>query len=117
MATPTTSDEFLDQIYASANGLLAASLDEGFGLPLIEAASKGVPILARDIPIFREVAGEHARYFQASTPDLLASAVASWVEEGFQPASTHMPCLTWRQSAANLTSILLSQRNLTQTEA
>ena len=59
------SDEMLDQIYRSAHALLAASEGEGFGLPLIEAAQHGLPIIARDIPVFVEVAGEHAYYFTA----------------------------------------------------
>lgn len=38
------------------------SLDEGFGLPLLEAMKCGVPVLASDIPVFREVAGEAVFY-------------------------------------------------------
>ncbi|MEB0075950.1 glycosyltransferase [Pseudomonas sp. CCI3.2] len=101
------SDEFLELIYASASGLLAASEDEGFGLPLIEAAQKGLPILARDIPVFREVATQHACYFTADDPRQLAAAVSSWVEKGFQPSSIDMPWLTWQQSADNLQHLLL----------
>ncbi|MFT4268718.1 MAG: glycosyltransferase family 1 protein, partial [Xenophilus sp.] len=59
------SDEYLDQIYSACCCLLAASRGEGFGLPLIEAASKHLPILARDLPVFREVAQGHAQYFHA----------------------------------------------------
>ena len=47
--------------------LLAASEGEGFGLPLIEAARYGLPILARDLPVFREVAGKHAPTSRAKT--------------------------------------------------
>jgi glycosyltransferase involved in cell wall biosynthesis len=36
------------------------SLHEGFGLPVIEAMQLGVPVIASDIPAFREVAGGHA---------------------------------------------------------
>lgn len=104
------SDEFLEKVYAAADGLLAASLDEGFGLPLIEAAQKGLPILARDIPVFREVAGEHARFFQADQAEQLSQAIHAWQRAGFAPASSGMPWLTWRQSARNLQQILLADR-------
>lgn len=104
------SDEFLERLYAEADGLLAASEDEGFGLPLIEAAQKGLPILARDIPVFREVAGEHAAYFQAGNPAQLAAAINAWQLDGFRPASTDMPWLTWQQSADNLQRIILRNR-------
>lgn len=101
------SDEYLERVYGAVDGLLAASEDEGFGLPLIEAAQKGLPILARDIPVFREVAGEHASYFVASEPQQLSTAITQWLEQGLQPPSTKMPWLTWQQSAAHLQHLLL----------
>ena len=58
------SDEYLENIYAESTCLIAASEGEGFGLPLIEAAQKGKPIIARDIKVFREVAGDYAYYFK-----------------------------------------------------
>lgn len=103
------SDEYLERVYGCCRGLLAASEDEGFGLPLIEAAQHGLPILARDIPVFREVAGEHARFFQADEPIALAQAMQDWIAGGFTPASRRLPWLTWKQSAANLASILAEQ--------
>lgn len=100
------SDEYLERVYASCNGLLAASEDEGFGLPLIEAAQHGLPILARDIPVFREVAGEHARFFRAGEPTALAQALREWINDDFTPTSRQLPWLTWKQSAGNLARIL-----------
>ena len=49
------NDDELLLHYANANALIAASYTEGFGLPLIEAQHFGVPIIASDIPVFREV--------------------------------------------------------------
>ncbi|KAF1307431.1 glycosyltransferase [Pseudomonas putida] len=100
------SDEFLERVYTQVDGLLAASEDEGFGLPLIEAGQKGLPILARDIPVFREVAGDHACYFRAQEPQQLADAITQWVRQGFKPSSIGMPWLTWQQSADNLQRLL-----------
>lgn len=100
------SDEYLERVYASCKGLLAASEDEGFGLPLIEAAQHGLSILARDIPVFREVAGEHARFFRAGEPSALARALRDWIGDGFTPTSRQLPWLTWQQSAGNLVRIL-----------
>src|SRR5258708_2237399 len=68
------SDEMLDQVYRSSRALLAASEGEGLGLPLIEASQYGLPIIVRDIPIFREVAGENPYYFRANKPEDLADA-------------------------------------------
>lgn len=103
-------DATLRRAYAAASGLLAASWAEGFGLPLIEAAHYQLPVLARDLPVFREIAGEHAWYFHADTPEALAVAVAEWVElwkSGHAPASDGMPWLTWEQSARQLLAAVL----------
>jgi glycosyltransferase involved in cell wall biosynthesis len=99
------SDEELLGVYSGCQVLLAASYGEGFGLPLIEGARHGLPIIARDIPIFREVAGEHAFYFSASDPQALARELTRWLEmfeRGTAPISKGMKWLTWEQSANNL---------------
>ncbi|NRR29099.1 glycosyltransferase family 4 protein [Oxalobacteraceae bacterium] len=108
-----TSDDSLLQLYRGASGLLAASLDEGFGLPLIEAAQHGLPVIARDIPVFREVAGEHAYYFSAANGSELAAALADWLAlhaSGQAPASAGMPRLSWAESAGQMLDCLLGQR-------
>jgi glycosyltransferase involved in cell wall biosynthesis len=67
------SDQELMAFYAQSDYLLAASIDEGFGLPLIEGLHSGCQVVARDIPIFREVMGNYAIYFkQNSSSDLLS---------------------------------------------
>lgn len=107
------SDEFLDKVYAASSCLLAPSLGEGFGLPLIEAAQRKLPILARDIPIFREVAGDHAFYFEGDAPSALATAVSRWIEldrDGLAPSSDALPWLTWTQSAQQLRAALFGEK-------
>jgi len=106
------SDEYLEKIYAAATCLIAASEDEGFGLPLIEAARHKLPILARDIPIFREVAGSHAAYFSGLEPNDLADAVINWLalfREERHPKSNDMPWITWKQSAEQMMTVLLGR--------
>jgi glycosyltransferase involved in cell wall biosynthesis len=99
------SDEYLEKIYAACDCLIASSEGKGFGLPLIEAAQHKLPIIARDIPVFREVAGDHAYYFNGLEPQDLADTVRQWLAlhaEGKAPSSTNMPWLTWRQSTEQL---------------
>ena len=99
------SDEYLEKVYAASTCLIAASYGEGFGLPLIEAAQHKLPIIARDIPVFREVAGEHAFYFSATSPDGLAGAIEEWLSLHAidkHPKSDTMPWLTWAQSSRSL---------------
>jgi glycosyltransferase involved in cell wall biosynthesis len=104
------SDEYLAAIYSASSCLIAASLGEGFGLPLIEAARHGIPILARDIPVFREVAGGHAEFFAGTAPDDLAHAIECWLAlsvKGTHQRSADMPWLNWAASVEQLKSILL----------
>ncbi len=108
------SDEMLLKLYDHSSALLAASEGEGFGLPLIEAAQKGLPIIARGIPVFREVAGEHAFYFEGGKAEDLASAIESWLAlhaEGKAPPSKAMPWLTWQDSAKQLMEAVLYNRH------
>ncbi|MBB3225873.1 hypothetical protein FHW69_000463 [Luteibacter sp. Sphag1AF] len=101
-------DRQLIAMYHTASALLAASEGEGFGLPLIEAAQYGLPIIARDLPVFKEVAGEHAHYFSGMEPEGMASSIIAWLDlyaAGEAPASTGMPWLTWQQSARQLEGV------------
>ncbi|MEK6420540.1 MAG: glycosyltransferase [Burkholderia gladioli] len=103
------SDEYLSKVYAASSCLIAASQDEGFGLPLIEAAKHALPIIARDIPVFREVAGTHATYFSGSEPADLANAVTAWLASnatGQATPSADMPWLTWHGSTVSLQNVL-----------
>lgn len=99
------SDEYLEKVYVISTCLIAASEGEGFGLPLIEAAQHKLPIIARDIPVFREVAREHAFYFQGLDPESLAQAIKQWYSLSKVkqvPYSEGMPWLTWKESAIRL---------------
>lgn len=57
-----TDDDTLAVLYRRALAVVSPSRYEGFGLPLVEAMSAGVPVLASDIAVFREVAGDAAVY-------------------------------------------------------
>lgn len=99
------SDEYLEKLYGASTCLIAASEGEGFGLPLIEAAQHKLPIICRDIPVFREVAGEHAYYFSANNADQLADDINKWLVmygSNLHLQSNTMPWLTWKQSATKL---------------
>ena len=106
------SDEFLQAIYASSICLIAASKGEGFGLPLIEAAQAGLPVIARDIPVFREVGGHSASYFSAANADELAEFLADWFQKwqvGDIVTSEGLHWLTWEQCAQRLSDVIMSE--------
>ena len=104
----SATDEVLELLYARCTALLAASEGEGFGLPLIEAARHGLPILARDLAVFREVAGEGASYFSGFEAEDLADAIDDWCARARAGAirEAKIPWLTWEQSARMLVAAL-----------
>lgn len=109
------SDEYLEKIYAISSCLIAASYGEGFGLPLIEAAQHKLPIIARDIPVFKEVASEHAFYFNSSDSFGLAKEINEWLElykADQHTKSGEMPWLTWEQSAKHLEEALFGSESI-----
>lgn len=106
-------DDYLEAVYAASTCLIAASYGEGFGLPLVEAARHKLPILARDIPVFREVAGSHASYFSGLGPVDLADAVLQWLERakpGNTISSEGMPWLTWAQATQAMLKVVLDDQ-------
>jgi len=107
------SDEYLERVYAASTCLIAASEGEGFGLPLIEAAQHRLPIIARDIPVFREVAGDRAFYFSGLESKYLAEAIRSWIKlytENCHPRSDDLPWRTWKQSVKSLIDSVIDER-------
>lgn len=101
-----TDGEYLDAL-ASATALVTASLDEGFGIPLVEAMGLGIPVVVSDIPIFHEIAGEAAVYFDPQDARSFVRGVRSLEEPG---AFAHRSALSipqaakwnWDRSAAQL---------------
>ena len=99
------SDELLRRLYHAASGVLVASEAEGYGLPLIEAAQYGKPVLARDIPVFRETAAPGTSFFEAGS---FAESLGSWIQRiqsaGFVVSQTIGT--SWADSAARLAEIV-----------
>lgn len=99
------SDADLAHLYPPARALIFPSFVEGFGMPLIEAAHHGAPVIASDIPVFRQVGGDDAVYFDLLDANALAARIGEVSARG---KLTHggLPVLRWRDSAAILSSML-----------
>lgn len=108
------SDEYLDQVYEASSAVFMASEGEGFDLAIVEGAYHKKPLILRDIPVFREIAGENAFYFSSLDGEDLAQALNDWLAlyaEDKAPSSEGIRYLTWEESAKMLLSRLpLSMR-------
>jgi len=105
------TDAELNCMYKKTTALIIASLEEGFGLPIVEAYQRDVDVICSDIPVFHEVAGEGATYFDPCDPASLAQVISSRLI-----SDVHLPgriqknanWITWRESAEQLiTRVLL----------
>lgn len=100
------NDDVLALAYRNTTCLIAASECEGYGLPLVEAARYQLPIIARDIDPFREIADGSAYFFSpTSTPRELADCLQRWLtlhRNGESPRSDGIRQVTWSQSAQDL---------------
>ncbi len=68
--------EKMAELYSACDLLVYPTLVESFGLPLIEAMACGLPVVASDIPVNRELAGDAPLYFQPLDAEELAAKVA-----------------------------------------
>lgn len=95
------SDDELSVLYRSARGVVYPSLDEGFGLPAVEALASGARLAVSDIAIFHETLGDaDAIFFDPNAEDSIANALlqlANALEERNPPSA---PRYSWARSAA-----------------
>ena len=105
------TDAEYGELLDGALALATMSLDEGFGLPLVEAMVRGTPVVVSDIPIFREIGGEAAVYADPRDDASVAAAIRTlgdadeWKRRS--DASREQAALfDWDRSAAVLLELL-----------
>jgi glycosyltransferase involved in cell wall biosynthesis len=106
-------DARLSELYRKAHVVLFVSKGEGFGLPLVEAANYGAPIICSDIPVFREIAENHATFVGIADPNELAADIETWMaasSAGTAPPSTGLPRVSWTQSTEMLLDVVIGHR-------
>ena len=106
------SDEALARLYSGAALVVNPSLGEGFGLPAVEAAACGAPLVLSDLPAHRESMGDAALYVPPGDNGALAQALSRILgddplrEELGVRAQARVAALSWDASAAALGALL-----------
>jgi glycosyltransferase involved in cell wall biosynthesis len=104
--------EILEESFA----LVTASKDEGFGIPIIEAMSRSIPVVLSDIPIFREVASDAAHFFDPESSNDFALAIkgldeiGSW-KQASKASLERARSFSWDDSAGKLNHLLESLKD------
>lgn len=96
-----TNDQHLANLYSHAVALIYPSLMEGFGLPALEALSLGCPVICSDIPVFREILGNNAAYFDPRNPTDIARALRQGIKSPQKPKNPDaiLKKFNWRNLA------------------
>ncbi len=105
-------EEEMPFIFAGALAFVFPSRHEGFGIPVLQAMACGVPVIASDLPVLREVAGEAALYFNPDDRYLLAALMAKLLKNdqlrtelsrlGLKQATN----FSWRQCAQKTLALI-----------
>ena len=77
----TCTDDQLANLIAGARALLMPSFAEGFGLPVAEALELGTPVIASDLPVFREFAQDIPTYLDPSDSPAWEDAIISFTTD------------------------------------
>jgi glycosyltransferase involved in cell wall biosynthesis len=99
--------KILDECFA----LVSASRDEGFGIPVIEAMSRSIPVVLSDIPIFREVSGGAGLFFDPNSVTEFLEAIRDlesiekW-QQSSQLSLNRSMDFSWNQSADKLLALV-----------
>ena len=107
------TDERYRELLSRATALATASFEEGFGIPVVEALAMGTPVVCSDIPVFREVGGDGAAFFDPRDSSDIARVIRSLEDDRVWNAlSSKAPAqaakFTWDRSAERLLELTLS---------
>ncbi len=103
------SDLLLDILYKKCQALILLSFDEGFGIPIIEAASRSKKIILSNIPIFKEIAPNNSLLLDLNNKNQHINLLHNYLEKNIE-FDTHfiLKKWSWESSAKRLNDLISS---------
>jgi glycosyltransferase involved in cell wall biosynthesis len=92
-------DAQLEGLWQAAACAAFPTLAEGFGLPVVEAMARGVPVACSDIPVLREVGGDVPVYFDPRDPADAARAILTAMERDGEAGRPQAARFSWAETA------------------
>jgi glycosyltransferase involved in cell wall biosynthesis len=99
-------DSELEYCYQNSKALVFASMAEGFGLPLVEAAQRGLPVICSNIPVFSEVGGDNFYYFELGSRQSLNEAILNFRSKTTNSSVGNVKWLSWLESTQQLIDVV-----------
>ena len=96
------ADAELEALWRLADVAASPSRAEGFGLPVMEAMTRGVPVVCSDIPVFREIGDDVPFYFDPHDERSVAAAITKALAQGAAragPGKARAGSFTWERAA------------------
>ena len=109
---PDCTDADLVNYLRHAQALLFPSFAEGYGMPVVEALAQGLPVIASDLPVFREFAGRIPDYIDVNDEDQWALTIASYAGIDSRPRQAQLARMadfvapTWAAHFAKVDGLL-----------
>jgi alpha-1,3-rhamnosyl/mannosyltransferase len=111
--TGYVSDDERSTLYSKATMLAMPSHYEGFGMPILEAMSYGIPTAVSDIEVFHEVAGDASAYFNKDDPSEIADCLEKLLRDSklrdslVAKGKEHLKTYRWEDVAESLYKVLV----------
>lgn len=94
LVTGSVTEAEMNWLYRNCRLFICLSLDEGFGLPPVESAILGSPVLVSDIAVFKETLGDYATFVSPHDEVAIAGEIRRLLT-GEQPQRHYVPGATW----------------------
>jgi len=112
------TDTELESLYKNTKAVICPSLMEGFGLPPLEAATRGIPAICSNIPAHREIMEDNVSYFNPTNIETLISSLHRVTTDNdyhyflSQKAKNRTKNFSWKKSAEETLNVILNEAGL-----